>query len=298
LGKYIVKRILLMIPTFFAISLIVFLVMHAAPGQPGASVQGAGDASQDADKGAENEAYTLFKQQFNLDKPVLFNSRYSLSDASVLSAIEDSMNLTGEVEPSRQIEAKEQLTDWAIYAVPGLQQVLASHTDKGVRSRTSKWLSSAGKKRLKHAYTRRPTREQMASDTARMKHNLEIKTWVFEESATAGAEAEILAKWKEYVETDTDQRWHFSTKAKLGAFFLDTQFAKYWSNILHLDFGVSHLYKDDVLELVMKKLRYSICLSVATLLIIYLVSVPLGIWSAANANSPADRVVTVVLFML
>jgi peptide/nickel transport system permease protein len=65
-----------------------------------------------------------------------------------------------------------------------------------------------------------------------------------------------------------------------------------------LDFGVSHLYKDDVLSLVLKKLRYSICLSVATLLIIYLVSVPLGIWSAANANSPADRVVTVVLFIL
>ena len=77
MGKYIVKRILLMIPTFFAISVIVFLVMHAAPGQPGASVQGAGDASQDADQGAENEAYTLFKQQFNLDKPILLNMRFA-----------------------------------------------------------------------------------------------------------------------------------------------------------------------------------------------------------------------------
>jgi len=298
LGKYIVKRILLMIPTFFAISLIVFLVMHAAPGQPGASVQGAGDASQDADKGAENEAYTLFKQQFNLDKPVLFNSRYRLSDSKVLSALEDSLNLTGEVEPGRQIEAKEQLTDWAVYAVPGLHQILASHSDKNVRSRASKWLSSAAKLRLQYAYTKRPTREQMSSDTERMKHNLEIKTWTFEENATKSAEAEVLAKWKSYVEEDSYQRWHFTTGSKLSAFFLDTQFAKYWSNILHLDFGVSHLYKDDVLSLVFTKLRYSICLSVATLLIIYLVSVPLGIWSAANANSPADRVVTVVLFML
>jgi peptide/nickel transport system permease protein len=193
LGKYIVKRLLLMIPTFFAISLIVFLVMHAAPGQPGASVQGAGDASQDADKGAENEAYTLFKQQFNLDKPVLFNSRYKLSDAAVLSALEDSLNLSGDVEPGRQIEAKEQLTDWAVYAVPGLHQVLITHSDKSVRSRASKWLSSAAKKRLKNAHTRRPTREQMTADTARMKHNLEIKTWIFEAYATASAEAEVLA---------------------------------------------------------------------------------------------------------
>jgi peptide/nickel transport system permease protein len=298
LGKYIVKRLLLMIPTFFAISLIVFLVMHAAPGQPGASVQGAGDASQDADKGAENEAYTLFKQQFNLDKPVLFNSRYNLSDATVLSALEDSLNLSGDVEPGRQIEAKEQLTDWAVYAVPGLHLALVSHSDKSVRSRASKWLSSAAKKRLKNAHTRRPTREQMEADTARMKHNLKIKTWIFEANATASAEAEVLTKWKEYVEADVDRRWNFTFGSKMSAFFLDTQFAKYWSNILHLDFGVSHLYKEDVLSLVQKKLRYSICLSVATLLIIYLVSVPLGIWSAANANSPADRVVTVVLFML
>jgi len=136
------------------------------------------------------------------------------------------------------------------------------------------------------------------ADTARMKHNLKIKTWIFEANATASAEAEVLTKWKEYVEADVDRRWNFTFGSKMSAFFLDTQFAKYWSNILHLDFGVSHLYKEDVLSLVQKKLRYSICLSVATLLIIYLVSVPLGIWSAANANSPADRVVTVVLFML
>jgi len=298
LGKYIVKRILLMIPTFFAISLIVFLVMHAAPGQPGASVQGAGDAAQDADKGAENEAYTLFKQQFNLDKPVLFNSRYKLSDDDVLSALEDSLNVGGEVSPGRQIEAKEELTDWSVYAVRGLHQVLTTHADKGVRSRASKWLSSAAKLRLQYAYAKRPSREQLASDSARMKHNIELKAWTFEPNATDAAEAEVIAKWTEYVEADVEGRWHFSTGAKMSAFFLDTQFAKYWSNILHLDFGVSHLYKEDVLSLVGKKLRYSICLSVATLLIIYLVSVPLGIWSAVNRNSPADRVVTVVLFML
>ncbi|MEC7240977.1 MAG: ABC transporter permease [Myxococcota bacterium] len=298
MGKYIVKRILLMIPTFFAISLIVFLVMHAAPGQPGASVQGAGDASQDADQGAENEAYTLFKQQFNLDKPVLFNTRYGLSDEEVLSAIEDSMNFGGEVLPGRQIEAKEQLTDWAQYAVPGLLKVLTEHPDKSIRSRASKWLSSAAKLRLQYAYTKRPTKEQLSSDSDRMKHNLEIKTWTFEENATDTAEAEVVSKWTAYVEEDVERRWHFTMGSKLSTLLLDTQFAKYWSNILSLDFGVSHLYKEDVLSLVGKKLRYSICLSVATLLIIYLVSVPLGIWSAVYRNTPADRAVTVFLFML
>jgi len=333
-GKYILKRVLLMIPTFFAISMIVFLVMHAAPGQPGAGMQSAGDASQDADKGAENEAYTLFKQQFNLDKPVLFNTRYSLSDKQIRASLEDSLNLSETVSPARQIQAKEQLTDWGIYSVPGLYDVLVNHDNKMIRSRASKWLSSAAKLRLKHDRKRRPSRAQVASDSARMEHNLRIKTWTFEENASEQQARQVTEQWTDYIvhskaklaevqsqlttfegsdaEKATLQkeeawrstlvtsadRWEFSFGDKVSAFFFDTQFAKYWSNILRLDFGVSHLYKEDVLTLVGKKLRYSIALSIATLLIIYLVSVPLGIWSAANANTPADRGLTVVLFML
>ena len=44
---YAVKRILLMIPTLFAVSLLIFVLLNISAGDPGAS-QAAGDGTQDA----------------------------------------------------------------------------------------------------------------------------------------------------------------------------------------------------------------------------------------------------------
>ena len=38
------------------------------------------------------ESYRIFKEQFNLDKPILFNTRYSLDGADVATAIGDILN--------------------------------------------------------------------------------------------------------------------------------------------------------------------------------------------------------------
>jgi len=53
-----------------------------------------------------------------------------------------------------------------------------------------------------------------------------------------------------------------------------------------------------VLSTLVSKLRYSISLSVISLLLAYLISIPLGIYSAVFKDSPADRTLTVGLFML
>ena len=77
---YVIKRILLMVPTFAASSLVIFVVLNFAPGTPGALMQtGEGGGAQDASTaGEQRESYRIFKEQFNLDKPVLLNTRYNL----------------------------------------------------------------------------------------------------------------------------------------------------------------------------------------------------------------------------
>ena len=121
MAGYIIKRILLMIPTFFVISLLVFLVLNFAPGNPGADILGAGDGAQTANlAGQQNESYRLFKQQFNLDKPILFNTRFALATADVRPVAEADVNLSGDVPPGERIEAQEQIDNWGQYAVPAL----------------------------------------------------------------------------------------------------------------------------------------------------------------------------------
>ena len=67
---YAIKRILLMIPTFFAISVLVFLLLNLGAGRPGGS-ELSGEGSQDAEKGDNRESYRIFKEQFNLERIAL-----------------------------------------------------------------------------------------------------------------------------------------------------------------------------------------------------------------------------------
>ena len=53
-----------------------------------------------------------------------------------------------------------------------------------------------------------------------------------------------------------------------------------------------------MLNKVFSKLKYSITLSMSSLILVYAISLPLGIWSSIRQNSLADRVVTTILFML
>ena len=69
--QYIFKRLLVMIPTLFAITLIIFLILQVAPGRPG----GAEGGDSESTRQGGMDGYRIYKQQFHLDKPILINTR-------------------------------------------------------------------------------------------------------------------------------------------------------------------------------------------------------------------------------
>ncbi len=86
MGQYILKRLLLMLPTLFGITLIVFLIVNLAPGSPieqrlqamrfgGAMGSGSSGASanvvQKGDTGVSNEVVEALRKQYGFDKPVI-----------------------------------------------------------------------------------------------------------------------------------------------------------------------------------------------------------------------------------
>ena len=110
--SYIVKRILLMIPTFVVVSLIIFVVLNLAPGDPGAeaAAEGAEAVSQDA-----QEAYRIFQEQFNLDKPVIFNTRFRLEREDVEEKLETLAKFERPICPEEEVieelEAEEEAAE-------------------------------------------------------------------------------------------------------------------------------------------------------------------------------------------
>ena len=100
---YVLRRLLLMIPTFFGISVILFLILNLAPGRPGA--QQSGDLSQSMRGEATAESYKIFREQFHLDKPVLFNTRFRLSAAEVRESVRRAAGI-GETTASDRVSSR------------------------------------------------------------------------------------------------------------------------------------------------------------------------------------------------
>jgi len=300
LGTYVLKRILLMVPTFAAISLMIFVVLNFAPGTPGAQMQaGDGGGAQDASTaGDQRESYRLFKEQFNLDKPVIFNTRFGLDRSDVEPLLDHVLNHSGKSTPGQRIEAQEDIENWGRYAVPGLMELMLDEgVDMPIRALAAQRLTFNGQIQNKKVYSKNLSDEDRTQVKEIALHNAEIKAWSFSTSSTPDEVASTVANWQGWYEKNQAD-WTHDGLAKAGIFFLDTRLAKYWGNLLRLDFGVSHVDKRPVLNKVFSKLKYSITLSMSSLILVYAISLPLGIWSSIRQNSLADRVVTTILFML
>lgn len=70
---YIIRRLFLMIPTLFGVTVVSFIIMKLAPGDPLLSQLGSGGAASAS--GQTREAYLIQKRDLQLDKPVLLNFR-------------------------------------------------------------------------------------------------------------------------------------------------------------------------------------------------------------------------------
>jgi peptide/nickel transport system permease protein len=74
--KYILKRLLIFVPTLFAISLLTFVISINAPGDPVDSMlnKGGGGEGQVSQKLATEKAYNNLRHQLGLDLPVFYFS--------------------------------------------------------------------------------------------------------------------------------------------------------------------------------------------------------------------------------
>src|SRR5262245_61376235 len=97
-----------MIPTFFGISLLLFLILNLAPGRPGA--QQRGDLAQSMRGEVTQESFRIFREQFHLDKPILFNTRFALTREAVERDLARAAGI-GRPTSAERVNAQETLED-------------------------------------------------------------------------------------------------------------------------------------------------------------------------------------------
>lgn len=295
---YILRRLLLMIPTFFGISLLIFLVLNLAPGRPGTQTESA-DVASNARGEATQESYRIFREQFNLDKPILFNTRFALTTAEVQRDLE----VTAQLVPApiaERIAALQRLEDLGTYTVPHLIHVLRAAEEaknERLRDTAAYFLRLAAPRRLIDPFNPAPSPEVRAYNDEVTAERSELSTLRYAFEASEAEKRAVIEGWLRWFER-VRARFDYGPLDKVRILFLDTRFATYWGNLLRLDFGVSLATREPVMSTLVSKLKYSLSLSVVSLLLAYAISIPLGIFSAVRRDTKADRTLTVGLFML
>jgi len=290
---YALRRLLLMIPTFFGISLILFLILNLAPGRPGA--QESGDLSQSMRGEVTAESYKIFREQFHLDKPILFNTRFTLTAGEVRARVAAAGGI-GTTTAAERVTAQEALEDLGGAAVPYLVSLL-DDPDPKLRDAATYFLRVDAVRPLEDPFNARPSAGLRARNLAIDAENAELRTLRYVPEAPETTKRAVVEKWKRWYSAH-HARFEHDTLGKLSMFFLDTRFAAYWKNLAHLDFGVSLISREPVVPTLVSKLKYSLTLSVGSLVLAYFIAIPLGVFSAVKKGTRADRAVTLVLFML
>ncbi len=320
---YIVKRILLMIPTLIFIILMIFGILQLAPGKP--TMSGGGqDGAEQAQSTEARESYRIFKRQFNFDKPVFLNFRYGLDAEDVSERLETLADHRLPVCPegaepqgtcipagdkpksSAVIDAQETVEDWGHYVVPELAEVAESAERLDVRILALNQMSANARFQIKAHHTDELTEEDEAYNRWAYQQNQKIGEWTLPPDVSAQqVDAMLQENWEPWFDQDSWQEGkkigdHFrhDFQGKLAATFTDTRFAKYMANIAALDFGISHVDKQPILPNLWEKMKVSMTLGFFSVFFAYLISVPLGVWSAYKQHTRADQIVTILLFML
>jgi peptide/nickel transport system permease protein len=315
--SYIIKRILLMIPTLLFVLLVSFVVLNAVPGSP-ASTQMGSQGTESSSSQSSQESYRIFKEQFNLDKPVLFNLRFNLTQEAVLEHLrvraaaqrptcpaegsdaprpDNCLAADKQPDSGAIIGAKEMLTDWDDYIVPQLFQVAKTHENLAIRRLAARQLSVNAQSTMVTQYGGSLTDAQREHNDRISAMNKKLEKWKVSRDVSESKLDQVLTEnWKPWIEQNRD-RFEYTTTEKVGIFFADTRFAKYMANLATLDFGISHVDKQPVIETIGTKVRYTIAMTFSAMLLAFLISVPIGVWSANNQHTFADQMMTTVLLM-
>jgi len=127
---YVLRRLALLVPILFGISLVNFLIINLAPAPRSSTVGTSGEFDRSTSVEA-NEADFIFRQTFNLDKPVLFNTRFGLEDEEILWRLLAPTRIWE--LPKERLEHRDRLDDYGRTIVPHLLRIAESAVGRSDR---------------------------------------------------------------------------------------------------------------------------------------------------------------------
>jgi len=316
--KYIFKRVLIFIPTLFAISLIAFVISINAPGDPVDSLFTGGQGNSE-NAGIQNEAMLQQKEalrhELGLDLPVFYftlsntatpDTLYKVFDKSRHASLERLIDIYGNWnEISKWYISLEHMRDVLKKVVPD-----SVAYEKLGHEKADNLLDDARQEIVSLLVTfedvviasKLNKIEQMSNGTKGLgEHNFlgAIAKPILDSKNAFELMKKNSSTWKNWIPSlkfygyNQYHRWLFGDGSMwTGKNAVDTY------GVIRGDFGKSYATKQAVTKTISRAIPWSLLFTIISVFLAYLISIPIGIQSAAKRGSIFDRTSSVVLFML
>jgi peptide/nickel transport system permease protein len=258
---YIIKRILLMIPTLFGITLISFSIIRLAPGDPAVLKARAG-AEGITDQAMAKKIIEQTQRIYGLDKPILLNFHIWNIEKD-LSALKVLLN-NGEVP----FEQKDKLLTK---------------------------IKRAGKGAV------HPAMDEFVSGQGSDAYRENLIDIIINRTSLRVVEGWSLKEKEDYIRTwwaQNEPTYRLTTANKLLMTFTEAQYGNWVKRLVTLDFGESFKDKRPVIDILKERVPVSIRITMTGLFLAYLIAIPIGVFSATHQYSLTDKILTTGLFML
>lgn len=304
--SYIIRRILLMIPTLIGISFLVFMLVALSPGGVGAALRVAGGgASEQTDK-AVLQAY--LEDRYGLDQPVILQYVRWLARVSPIKfGGRDQVTPEGEQISAPRLIDEPPLWSMFVDTLPQKPEAkppwAADATDKQKHIEYGKSIESYAKARAGFVAARTRFAESLAiyGKAAGIKdggvdgRTINIAAW------RAHSPNKALAEWSEVEERgqamiqayDHALREQASSQAIFDAQIFPQAGVPIIPNAVSLgwpDFGRSFSRTRPVIAMISEALPVTMTLNLMAFPIIYLIAIPMGIATANRSGSTFDFV--------
>ncbi len=302
--NYILRRLILLPITLFAIILVTFVIINLAPGDPTTqselSKEGATRRQDQAVAFGSDDRYLQFREFYGLTLPILFNTWPWLDEDYVQHRL---WTLTHREESGLGVKDYDEMRitfgDQSRFIMPILLKIISDPQEPpAVREMASRFFARGG--------TRQAVLGPDLSDEQK-KYNRKISEennllagLVIQPTDTPEKINEKVKQMQEWYTSNKDY-YHFELTPgqKISSLFIETRFFRYMKRVLTLDFGT--LRNDNnktVISEVTKRFKYSLTLSLIPMIITFFLCQLIGFTMALQQRRWPDYSLNVTALIL
>jgi peptide/nickel transport system permease protein len=286
--KYFLKRILIFIPTLIAVSLITFVISLNAPGDPVETMlnRNQGGEGQAAQKLAGEKAYMRQRSELGLDLPVFYFSLSNKTSSDTLYRIPKVSH--------REVLERIAFTygNWCDVA----NYYKSTKNFEWELFNFKKTEESADILTRVKEYTNQLYLQHDESKIKNIFNNIEFEfngNPVFKD--LSGYFNSVRNSWEQIIHQQNPANRYIPVIHWYG---FKNQYHRWLTNFLTGDFGISYQDKRPVSSVLPEAMANTMSLSLLSILIAYILAIPLGVTSAVNKGKRKEKVITTALFIL